>query len=261
MNPLAGIKLKLNRAKTIINDLDKGIVEFAHSEPYTVSVYKQPDEGGGICSTMTAHRNPAVGPFNPNLVLLSGEALYQMRSCLDHLVHQLVLSNNPSFDIQKSRRHQFPICDTRQGYMSSSGRMINGASQLVRTLIEGEQPYTYRPNAPHDDPLWCLSELNNTDKHRLIPTTIVRLDTATAQTSTFPGDLFHIHGPVRLQDNEVFFSYRHDGSYDQIEAKAHCSVAFDQFPMIDGTALGMDGLLWRMFVRVSELIGKLGRHV
>ena len=150
IDPLEGIRLKTDRAKTIINNLDRCLRKFAQRKPYRVRVDEHLDKDGSIIGNLTAVKNPKIS-LDPNIVLMAGEDLYHLRSSLDHLVHQLVLLKDPSFDVQKKGRLQFPIFDSRGGYISRATGMIKGVSSLQASLIEGEQPYERLPHAPHED--------------------------------------------------------------------------------------------------------------
>ena len=255
IDPLEGIRLKILRAATIINDLDGRIIEFAQREPYSVHIDEKPDEGGSLVGTLTAVKNPEVR-LDPNIVLMAGEALYQLRSSLDHCVHQLVLLNNPGFDIQKKGRLQFPIFKCGSAYGTRAGGMIKGVTHLESSLIEREQPYNRFPNSPEDDVLWCLSELNNTDKHRIIPTTTTMFGTLTARAG---GEvLFYVDGPVDLEEDKVILSpYVRNWTHDKVEAEIYCSVAFQQCRVIRGTRRDMKELLWMAWARVSSLIDRI----
>lgn len=253
-HPLAGVDAKLDRAVTHINNLQQQVAVFADREPYTVRVDEKPQQGGTV-GHLTAVRNHSVGPYDVGMVLLAGEALYQLRSALDHLLHQLVILNGNAAKLIGSRQHQFPIFETSDGYRANAPRKIDGVSNHVARLIEGEQPYSRRPHAPREDPLWLLQDLNNTDKHRVIPTTMVQLGTAEARADNESGVLFYVNGSVELKDDEVFFTYSHDGRYQNINAKLRCSVAFAQAPeTIGGMGIGMDGQLFYIANRVGQAI-------
>ena len=246
----------MERAKTIINDLDRCLREFAQREPYRVSVNEHPDKDGSIIGNLTAVKNPRISR-DPNIVLMVGEALYHLRSSLDHLIHQLVLLNDPSFDVQKKGRLQFPIFDSGGGYISSATGMIKGVSPLVASLIEGEQPYRRSPDSPHKDALWFLRELNNTDKHRMIPVTFVSFGTLAAHAGVSVDPLFHVDGPLVLEKDEVLlFSYRRDRAHEKIKAQSiSCSVVFQQFESI-GRPRELKQSLWEAWTRVSAIINR-----
>ncbi len=251
---LKGIDAKLKRAVTHISNLQRQVATFADREPNSVRVDERPQQSGAI-GHLTAIRNPSVGPPDIDMVLLAGEALYQLRSALDHLVHQLVILSGNAPKLTGSKRHQFPIFENADGYGTRAPGMIDGVSKDIAQLIEGEQPYFRRPHAPREDPLWILQDLNNTDKHRVIPTTMVQLGTAEARADNQSGVLFYVNGSIELKDDEVFFTYTHDGRYENIRAKLRCSIAFAQAPELGGMGMGMDHRLFNIAIRVDHVVG------
>lgn len=108
--------------------------------------------------------------------LHAGEAIHQLRTALDHLVYQLVIAhtkNPPSF------RSAFPIIGTgrmiKPGWQSAADYYAAQVSTLrqsishdAEALIQGLQPYKRFGGAYENDPLWQLSEFDNSYKHRLL---------------------------------------------------------------------------------------------
>jgi hypothetical protein len=187
--------------------------------------------------------------------LLAGEALYQLRSALDHLIHQLVILNGQAAKLTTSRRHQFPIFDSAQGYGAKAARMIDGVSKDVADIIERAQPYKRTTRAPRRDPLWILQDLNNTDKHRLIPVSVLGIGEV---------DIFDSKGKlailtsedVVLADNKVFWSFTTpSGRYDDVYAEIACKPAFEQAMSVGtGITLSMSGVLWQITTRVHTIV-------
>lgn len=139
--------------------------------------------------------------------------------------------------------------------------MIKGVSPLVAGAIEREQPYVRFAPTPHYDPLWTLQRLNNTDKHRLIPATVVGIGLATLDDHR--GRLGIIQSPdVVLKDNEVFMTLVNEsGRYDHIRPNLTCTVAFQQAMEIGGATVGMDLVLRSIVSRVHGVLNTLGPHV
>lgn len=86
---LKGVDAKLARAETHVDNLEQQIVALTGSEPYSVLVKKDSHEGRPV-RRLVAVKNPNVEPPPLPMVQLAGQALYQLRSTLDHLVHQLI---------------------------------------------------------------------------------------------------------------------------------------------------------------------------
>jgi len=89
----------------------------------------------------------------------AGEAIYQMRSALDHLTWLLAAS--------PTRNTQFPIQSHDDA--AAFDRMTESIRDDAKATIRGFQP-PFNRGEPRDDVLWAINELGNTDKHRtLIP--------------------------------------------------------------------------------------------
>jgi hypothetical protein len=100
-----------------------------------------------------------------------GEALYQLRSVLDHLVCHLtennghVITNKTGFPIFLQRAE---FRDTTGNHTPPVRRLIGGIPPEQQALIEAEQPFQSKFGRPEDDPLWWLYRLSNFDRHRFI---------------------------------------------------------------------------------------------
>ncbi len=100
-----------------------------------------------------------------------GEALYQLRSVLDHLVCHLTESNGQDV----TNKTGFPIFLQRAEFRDTAGNLtprvrglIGGLAPEQLALIEAEQPFQGKFGAGEDDPLWWLYKLSNFDRHRFI---------------------------------------------------------------------------------------------
>lgn len=156
MHPLDGPFLKFRRADEhlqVVNDLMQG---FLNRKPYRIidKIVKNGDTRERVL------RLEQLEDIPPKLPLLIGDACNNLRSALDHLLWQLWLLKDPSFN----GRVFFPICDTEDSFKAQRIRdYIKGLSCAQRTSIESLQPYKTGNGA-----LSFLRDVNNSDKHRLI---------------------------------------------------------------------------------------------
>lgn len=102
--------------------------------------------------------------------VLIGEALHNIRSALDHLAWQLVITgSDPS--PRRPSDVQFPIYDTSTKFDRNVDRRLPGVIDDYRTLIKGLQPYE-RGKLPefqrYGAPLGRLARLSNRDKHQVV---------------------------------------------------------------------------------------------
>jgi hypothetical protein len=116
-----------------------------------------------IVETTRAETEPPV-----TLALRAGEITHHLRSALDHVVHQLFVANG----LGVTKKTGFPIFSSRKGYEKRAPLMIGGVPDSASAKIQAVQPF-HRGEDFKKDLLWILQALNNCDKHRLIPLSIV----------------------------------------------------------------------------------------
>ena len=173
MHPLAGTREKIIRAKNQIEALEFATHRFFTREIGSAIV--------GKFDPKTRTHDLEVEGEAPDYPLVWGAAIgeiaHDLRSALDGIVYQLAL-----LCVARPRRTQFPVflkgrtkscrgsCPrgVERHFRCHSSGMIGPLRGDHRAMIERLQPYK-RGNGKRRNPLWILQELNNTDKHRLIP--------------------------------------------------------------------------------------------
>lgn len=103
--------------------------------------------------------------------LLIGDVLHNLRASLDHAVYALAVARNRSDPPPFAEDLAFPIADTSTKFTDALARHRLGDLALdpgIRAAIEGLQPYS-RTDPAHIPLLTILRELENRDKHRLVP--------------------------------------------------------------------------------------------
>jgi hypothetical protein len=161
MDRLKGIRLKIERAKKHIIDLDAAIHTFYNSEPYTLDANEKPE-----ISHLALYVS-RVKPVPDVIGAIIGDSVHNLRSALDHLMWQLVEAGGGTPD----RHTYFPISENDsvkglQQYNSAIGhgeigKMPVGAEKVLRAV----QPYV-----TEDSTLWYIHELDRIDKHRFVLT-------------------------------------------------------------------------------------------
>ncbi len=165
---LAGVDLKIGRAKSDLADLKQAVEGALHPDRYSFTMEYHAQSQKHI---YRVHNVPVV---DPKWSLQIGEIAYQLRSALDHLAWQLVLldGKTPGEDTQ------FPVRDTRR---NKHGELLpvkvllpKVKSGQILQLLDECQPYKGDGSQEvsqfeaHRSPLWVLRGLNNIDKHRLL---------------------------------------------------------------------------------------------
>ncbi len=103
-------------------------------------------------------------PTPPPLYLstIIGDALYNLRSALDHLVYELIRANRK----QPNGRSQFPIVSTNEvDYDRVAPIQVQGMDPYAAAAIKRLQPYN-RSHRHNNKMLRLLNHLGNVDKHR-----------------------------------------------------------------------------------------------
>lgn len=158
MFPPESIQAKIERANEHIDTLETEINSLIESDVYRLASEPEADARKSIISV--------VGPSPPlRFAVVVGEIIHALRSCLDHLICQLVIINGHAV----TRDHQFPICDTPETFKAARRRgYMKGVSASARALIEELQPYKKSKENIKANVLYLLREMDNADKHRLL---------------------------------------------------------------------------------------------
>lgn len=175
---------KFSWAQGYLQTLDAEITAFLERGPYPVTV--KPDDKTGKRTIHVAIREK---PPAQRWALMTGDIVHNLRSSLDHVVHDL--SN-------RIRGTAFPIFDNRDKYAALDGNgqpsqssglwKVRGLTQAHQALVESLQPY-HAGDASHLEPLWVLHDLDIVDKHRLLLVLDEILEGSSVIAYTFGADM------------------------------------------------------------------------
>jgi len=181
---LIGVRLKMERAKEHIRELDGMISRFAESHPYTISSKEHPVPQ--IRHTTVFVSQVSSIPREVSVVI--GDVVHNLRSALDHLAWQLVEAGGGVPDVNTA----FPISKGAKEYQSSVKRgATKGMSPAVQKLIAQSQRHV-----SGDDTLWHIHELDRLDKHRLLIAVAVAL-------GSFGVNIFAIRQTLWLHEGDL----------------------------------------------------------
>jgi hypothetical protein len=160
---LEPVNLKVERAKEHFEQLQSAVEAFRTTDPYGAVRYMNPKRTEEVVRARISKQPP------PQLAIIIGDLLHNLRSALDHLVCQLVMANGKG----SCSDTQFPICKERDEFFgnpkvkkSPQSAKVQHVASGAQTVIESLQPYNHLPVDDH--PLYLLNRLNNRDKHRLL---------------------------------------------------------------------------------------------
>lgn len=149
-----GPKLKLDRAKKHLTDLESACDRFLDSNPYTIIAKDNPEAEQRQHRLVRAEKPPDC------LSLIAGDAVHNLRSALDHLIWQLVIANGGKPDELKT---EFPIWRSKSRFESGRPGNAKGISKDALEILYGLEPHKGGNNS-----LWLLRQLDVVDKHRLL---------------------------------------------------------------------------------------------
>lgn len=155
-DPVAGVRLKIDRANKHIRELVGVVNEFLDSYPYIIRSEEDVVDRRVVVKLCAAKHPPV------ELAVISGEVLYLLRSALDHLATAAATRNG--FEIMS--RTEFPIETTREKFEEALHyRKIEQRIPLLASTLRSLEPYKGGNNL-----LWWLHRLNGAEKHKTIVT-------------------------------------------------------------------------------------------
>jgi hypothetical protein len=152
-NPLNGVRVKINRAKKHLTDLESSIKAFDALHPYSVIPDKKTTPGQEI------HRFWLNVPIPDEWAAILGDCIHNLRSALDLLAVELVLDGGGTPGDYTS----FPIGSDYTHFRTSAIKRVSGASAQAIELICRLKPYR-RENGT----IWQIHRLDIADKHQLL---------------------------------------------------------------------------------------------
>lgn len=152
-DPTSGPRLKIERAKHHVNDLNEQLDAFLARRPFKLVVRYKPKRSQAILAVKTEEAIP------PALSLVIGDAVHNLRSALDLTLYAMAHAKSPS-----PHKIQFPFPRKKEGLEGAinSGH-VKFAGENVAEAVRRLQPY------PDGNELLCgLHALDVRDKHWLL---------------------------------------------------------------------------------------------
>jgi hypothetical protein len=157
-NPLLGVRIKVDRAKQHLTNLESAIDAYYRSNPYKIIADKDPQTGNVV------YRFHYIQPVPHEWGGVVGEIIHALRSSLDNLATALAIHNGTTSDAQLKETY-FPIGTTKESFDSRFPKDLKRVSPAARRLVQRIKPYKGGTDA-----FWRLHQLDIVDKHTaLIP--------------------------------------------------------------------------------------------
>src|SRR5664279_201627 len=156
MASLDAVLQKTNRAAEHLKVLKSETLRFLQDHP-----------GESISETTRESNRPVIGStvnvlIPARIALIIGDVLQNLRSSLDYLIWELVLTNG----YKPTDKSAFPICDYQAAFkMELRRHRLDDIPAPARTTIEGLQPYWSSEGQEHHN-LRVLDDLSGISKHR-----------------------------------------------------------------------------------------------
>jgi len=149
----SGARLKANRARQHVNELDKVLAAHIERGAGKMRVKKEAQ----FCYTLVF----VAEPMPDDIPLILGDAIHNLRAALDHVAWELIAAAGGV----PGKNTYFPICETREKLIKAveKGEMKIAGPTICSLIIDTIQPYKNGKSA-----LWPLHDTDITDKHRLL---------------------------------------------------------------------------------------------
>ena len=152
-----GVRIKVERAKHHLGDLQARIEGLREDNAYEAIPYDEPDTGDLVYKAKIRNQPP------PYWSAIIGDCVHNLRSSLDLLVCEMVRAEGEPI----KGRTGFPIFGSEASYTNAfepgPPGEIKGVPQCAVKLIKRAKPYKGA-----DNPLWRLHQLDIEDKHKLL---------------------------------------------------------------------------------------------
>ena len=168
---LSLIRVKAERAKRHLCDLEVARNSFLNSNPYRIECESNPQTGYNIYRVFDIQSTPV------EIGLIVGDAIHNLRSALDHLAYQLVISNGKI----PTKQTAFPVFDDATKYKAGLAGKVSGMAKSAIDEIDAAEPYQGGKGAG----LWVLHYLDIADKHHALLIPLINVTGASFTISGF----------------------------------------------------------------------------
>jgi hypothetical protein len=178
-------RLKLVRAQEHFEQFRSGVGRYTDGNPYTLERVRRPrcPEHGGAC---IRYRLKLTSQPPPELSVVLGDVLFNLRSALDHLAVAIAPRNrrwNASFPIERVEFWEEKDDELIIPNADAWGRFCSDVKGMPPEAIQHLKEFQPLGDEGETHPLHLLSRLENADKHRELVLLTSGLTTVTATIS------------------------------------------------------------------------------
>jgi hypothetical protein len=153
-------RAKIARADEHLDALNAQIDRWGNLDPLAVSRECNADGSEHLWRV-----NYKIRPDVWRWAILLGDALFNLRGALDHMVYGLAIANTRTNPPADEAKLAFPICSEPKFFEGQRYR-IASLSDAAQAGVEKAQPYNRLKPGQWFAPLWWLDQIHNIDKHR-----------------------------------------------------------------------------------------------
>jgi len=203
---------RVERARRHFMELDQAIRDFMDDNPYPTTREVDPERGGFQFRVWIKKELP------PNLGLIFGDFVHNLRAALDNLIYESALQKHPNPGSTK-----WPFCQSREAF-DEFGMLKYLEDEAIQAL-ESYQPYHGSMENWQPRYLAVLNNFWNRDKHRTTnPIALTSQFTSVAGYGDRIPQFFGIFGPIH--DGKVVGWMPPDQEAMELEPDFPISVAF-----------------------------------
>ena len=228
MNPLLSCRIKIERAKKHLKDLQGQVELFNLRHPYQ-SITDDDSEPG-----IRVQRLKIIEDISPDLSAYVGDTIHNLRSAMDSLAFVLVSRNGPVSDAVIQETY-FPVHWNQADLTkpeSRTSRFFSRVGPEIETLIKGIEPY----RGGKGDALFRIDRLDIIDKHRAILPVGGALAgigyIATGQNAPITGRAFDAPPPFPLKNGDELARTAFFQPEYQANANFIFEVAFNEIEIV-----------------------------
>jgi hypothetical protein len=155
-------RLKLERASSFWQELDRAVKAFVSHDPFSIAVRAE-DGGREHVHFVDRYTTPP-----PEIAVIIGDFIHDARCSLDYLVNVAAergaARQGHALTPQQRRGLQFPIAKKPSEFRRAARTQLAYTSPDFQAFVESKQPY-HEGNQPRNS-LLVIQRLSNEDKHR-----------------------------------------------------------------------------------------------
>jgi hypothetical protein len=258
---LSGVHAKIARAHEHIEQFELEELTWCNSDAYRIVREFDYDTSPHVLNI--CYRIVDVRDVPATVLTVIGDALFNLRSALDHLAHQLVVASGG----KPTRWTAFPIYSSpfnEKGKLRKFG-IAGGVTPIALADVERLQPYA-PPGFGPEHPLSVLQELNNADKHRQLLVTGLLYSGLTAEWPDGKASVSDLGALIPVHEGKYFTTlgvtvdyYKTHAAEMDVQFKPTVSITLAQGEVAAGHPVGE--LLRRLESHVKSVVAALSIHV